>query len=266
MKSTNPFFSILTVVLNRKNSIERSIQSVITQKFTDYEYVIIDGGSSDGTIDIVKKYEHYISYWISETDKGIYNAMNKGINMLSGKYVILLNSDDWLEEDILNKIYSDVINSNLQSDSIICGGINYYSNSSDNNCRLLTTNQNRFNRLIDMYENPVRHPGTIVPLSIYKELGTFDERYSICADEDFILRSYFNQKKFVFFNYAISNMKEGGISTDKRNLSRLKKEHLDILKRYKKNRIKYLYLKLRFSAKILCKQLIPDSILFSLMR
>lgn len=258
MKEKTPTFSILTVVLNRVSSIERAIKSVINQNFKDYEYIIIDGGSIDGTINIIKKYDPFISKWFTDKDTGLYNAMNKGLKLLSGKYVILLNSDDWLEPDILFKL-ENLIKLNNYSSEIICGGINYYLKSGRS--KMLTTNLRRFNRLIDSCQNPVRHPGTLVPLDVYKRIGYFDEKYRICADEDFILRAYYNKEKFIFCDFAISNMEEGGVSTERLNLDKIYREHIEIVKTYSSNRFRFRYLKFRFYAKVCLKRLIHPSLM-----
>ncbi|NVO03015.1 MAG: glycosyltransferase [Bacteroidetes bacterium] len=90
----NPKVSIITVVFNSSEFLEKTIQSILNQTYSNIEYLIIDGGSTDGTLDIIKKYESKISYWISEPDKGIYDAMNKGIKAATGDYVWFINSGD----------------------------------------------------------------------------------------------------------------------------------------------------------------------------
>ena len=99
----NYFFSIITVVLNKANFTEETIKSVIKQS-DDIEYIIIDGGSTDGTLDIIKKYENSVNLWISEKDHGIYDAMNKGIKYSSGKYIGIINSGDLYSTNALTII------------------------------------------------------------------------------------------------------------------------------------------------------------------
>ena len=97
--------SIITVVLNKAEYIEACIHSVINQDYNDIEYIIIDGGSIDGTIDIIRRYEYRIAKWISEPDRGIYDAMNKGISMASGDVIGILNADDMYANDrVLEKV------------------------------------------------------------------------------------------------------------------------------------------------------------------
>jgi glycosyltransferase involved in cell wall biosynthesis len=98
--------SIISININNKNGLRKTIESVVNQNFTNFEYIVIDGGSSDGSVEIIKEFEDKISYWISEPDKGIYNAMNKGIQVAKGEYLLFLNSGDWLVDEVK---LSDVI-------------------------------------------------------------------------------------------------------------------------------------------------------------
>jgi glycosyltransferase involved in cell wall biosynthesis len=98
-----PLVSIVTVVYNGEAFIERTIRSVLGQTWPNIEYIIVDGGSSDGTLDIIRRYEDRISYWISAKDKGIYDAMNKGVALCTGDWVGLINSDDWYEPDSVER-------------------------------------------------------------------------------------------------------------------------------------------------------------------
>lgn len=99
--------SIITVVYNDKNALEKTIMSVISQTYFPMEYIIVDGGSTDGTIDVIKKYEDKINKWISEPDQGIYDAMNKGIRMATGEWVNLMNAGDtFVSPDVLEKVFS----------------------------------------------------------------------------------------------------------------------------------------------------------------
>ena len=103
-KKYNPKFSIITVVLNNEKFLEETINSVISQKFKDFEYIIIDGGSKDKTLQIINKYKNYIDYYVSQKDKGIYDAFNKGMSVTFGQYVVIINSDDVFTENALEII------------------------------------------------------------------------------------------------------------------------------------------------------------------
>ena len=99
-------YSIITINYNNADGLRRTIESVVSQTFDDYEYVIIDGGSTDGSVDVIKEYENKISYWVSEKDGGIYNAMNKGVKASNGEYLIFMNSGDVFYRD---KVLEDIM-------------------------------------------------------------------------------------------------------------------------------------------------------------
>ena len=112
--------SIITINRNNSAGLHKTIESVVSQTFTDYEYIIIDGASTDGSVDIIKQYANKITSWVSEPDKGIYNAMNKGILKATGEYLLFLNSGDSLHTyNVLNEIFRKEINS-----KIILGDVN----------------------------------------------------------------------------------------------------------------------------------------------
>ena len=104
IKNNEPLISIITVVYNGEEYLEQTINSVINQTYKNIEYLIIDGGSTDGTLDIIKKYDNHISYSVSESDKGLYDAMNKGISIANGELIGMINSDDWYELDAVELI------------------------------------------------------------------------------------------------------------------------------------------------------------------
>jgi len=102
-----PLITVITVVLNGEKALEETIKSVISQTYPNVEYIIIDGGSTDGTLDIIKKYEDYIDYWVSEPDKGIYDAMNKGVDLTTGQWINFINAGDrFYDEDLIEEIFS----------------------------------------------------------------------------------------------------------------------------------------------------------------
>ena len=105
---TSPLISIITVVYNDIDSIEKTISSVLSQTYTNIEYIVIDGNSTDGTVEIINKYDNQISYWISEDDKGIYDAMNKGILNVNGEWINFMNSGDFFyDNDVISKIFTE---------------------------------------------------------------------------------------------------------------------------------------------------------------
>jgi len=113
----NPLFSIITVVYNGEKYLEKTIQSVINQNFKNFEYIVIDGGSTDNSINIIKKFEKKIDYWVSEKDRGIYDAFNKGMRVSKGKFIGFINSDDVYKKNALN-IIAKYVKKNQQADFI----------------------------------------------------------------------------------------------------------------------------------------------------
>lgn len=115
--------SVITVAYNEETTIEKTILSVVTQNYSPIEYIIIDGGSTDGTVDIIRKYESHITYWISEKDEGIYDAMNKGLKYASGEWSIFMNSGDWFyDETVIEKVFSDKYSSAV---GVIYGAVEF---------------------------------------------------------------------------------------------------------------------------------------------
>lgn len=107
--NNTPQLSIITINRNDAQGLEKTLESIWKkQSFKDFEHIIIDGASTDNSINIIKKYASHLSYWVSEPDKGIYNAMNKGIIKAKGNYLLFLNSGDWLENDILARVFKKI--------------------------------------------------------------------------------------------------------------------------------------------------------------
>lgn len=213
-----PLISIITVVFNAVNTLEQTIQSVINQNYESIEYIIIDGGSTDGTLDIIKKYDNQIDKWLSEPDKGIYDAMNKGINLATGELVGIINADDWYEPDVIAYIAGCYKNSDR--DVVIHGLLR---NFKDNLFYSIKGNSIQVLRY-DM----IQHPTCFIPKLIYLQHGVYDIQYKCCADYDLILRYVNSGIKFNFIEQTIANFRIGGIST----LDKFQKEKYLILRKY----------------------------------
>lgn len=208
-------FSIITICYNSEKTIERTIKSVLAQTCKDYEYIIVDGASKDSTLDIVKRYAPMFEgrmKWKSEPDKGIYNAMNKGIKRASGDIIGIVNSDDWLEPDALENVQKSVTANGNDLNSLYCGGINYHLANGE--IKKWPVNIKALHRDARLYIiSGIRHPGLFVPANVYNELGVFNDQMKMSADLDFMLRCYWGGKTFLDIHSVISNMTEGGLST-----------------------------------------------------
>ncbi|MDA6068800.1 glycosyltransferase [Flavobacterium sp. AC] len=219
-----PLISIITVCYNAVNTIEQTILSVINQGYEDYEYIIIDGVSTDGTIDIIKKYEDKISYWVSEPDKGIYDAMNKGISKASGVLIGMINADDWYENNAIEKIANKYLE---YPDIGVFHGLIRYVNSDNVISAVIGFNS------ITLGEKMIQHPTCFVNKSIYDLYGTYSLAYKYASDYEFMLKIYENSVKFYFIDEIIANFREGGVSYS------IQGQKEDYLIKYKYNKISY---------------------------
>ena len=208
------FISIVTVVFNGEKTIERTLQSVLNQQFDDYEYIIHDGGSTDKTIEIVESYRDQFGDKLkvySELDKGIYDAMNKGIKHSLGDYIWLVNADDWITDDALDIVYSTVLQKNLDN-CIISGAMNLIDPISLNITRVAHSNTKGLEMMDKTFKMGVAHPSTIVSKTVYRDYGLYDDRFYIAADLDFVLRMKKQGIPFIFIDKILSNFRIDGVS------------------------------------------------------
>ena len=220
--------SIITINLNNSEGLRKTIESVVSQTFTDFEYIIIDGGSTDGSVDTIKQYSDKIAYWISEPDKGIYNAMNKGIVQAKGKYCLFLNSGDWLAE---KNILSSVFKLNLFQD-IIYGNLIISKHGKDK--QYLTYPQEKNISLFFFYSRTFPHQSTFIRKTLFDK-RLFAEEYKIVSDVDFFINAIIYDKVSIkYINMVVSYMEDGGVGTVINEL------HLNERKILKEKYFKYL--------------------------
>jgi glycosyltransferase involved in cell wall biosynthesis len=199
--------SIITVCRNSEKTISKTIESVLNQTYSNYEYIIIDAASTDRTEDIVKQYNPKFKgrlRFISEPDHGMYDAMNKGIALAAGKIIGIINADDWYE----NKTLKIIIDAYKQyGDAIYYGIVRYVEN--DKELMLKTTNYRFLNREM------LPHPTCFISRNIYKKNGVFDIQYQLAADYELLSRYYSKGLQFVQIDEILANFRTGGISTKK---------------------------------------------------
>ncbi len=186
-ESGRPVVTIVTVVFNDANNVENIIKNVTAQSYPNLEYIIIDGGSSDGTLDIIKQYEDKIDYWISEGDKGIYDAMNKGVSVATGEWVNFMNAGDAFYR---STTLAEVIEAIPPSADLVYGHTYYKENE---NLTLIKT----YNIEYLWMSMICSHQSLFVRTDILKK-HPFNIRYKISSDFDFIYYCYVN--KYTFFD------------------------------------------------------------------
>ena len=199
--------SIITTVYNNKQHIEKAILSVLSQTYHDIEYIVIDGGSSDGTVDVIKKYSNKIDKFISEPDKGIYDGLNKGINLASGDVIGFLHSDDeYYDSKVIEKIVAK-----FNDDSIdgVYGDL-IYVNQKEEIVRYWKSGEFTPGKLKKGWMPP--HPTLFLRKEIYDKYGLFRLDYKIAADYDFMLRVLKHDPKLVYIPEILYKMRLGGAS------------------------------------------------------
>lgn len=198
--------SIITVNLNNKIGLQKTIESVVNQTFNDYEFIIIDGGSDEGSTKVIKEYEDKITFWCSEKDSGIYNAMNKGISHSNGGYLLFLNSGDSLvNEKVLEKVFN--IN---QDKDILLGNCNIWEKEQI----IFTTDFNQNLTLRNFYKSTIPHQSAFIKKSLFEQYGLYDENYKIHGDFEFWLRTIIKQNCTVEnLNILITDYNNEGFST-----------------------------------------------------
>jgi len=173
--------SIITVNLNNASGLQKTIESVVSQTFPDYEYIVIDGGSTDGSMDVIKQYTDGITYLVSEPDRGVYHAMNKGIALAKGEYCLFLNSGDWIiRHDGLQYIFDK----NPVEDIL-------YSDAQHGEVRLSYTNRLT---LLTFFEGSITHQATFIKKSLFSTYGIYNEEYEIVSDWEFFIKTIITEQ------------------------------------------------------------------------
>ena len=228
-----PLISVVTICYNAKNDLEKTILSVLSQTYQDIEYIIIDGGSTDGTVDIIHKYSERLFYWISEPDKGIYDAMNKGMDRATGSWINFMNAGDTFCD---NEVIKNIFGYNDLSDySVIYG-----------DCYVSKLNQLQYLKASSMKKVHVQMPFCHQSSFIRKTRLRFSIDLKIAADYQMIYEYYRMNgiSSFLYISKPISVFDATGISTTNNNL--LQKENGIV---YKRTRNAYYYI-------YLCKQIL----------
>ena len=202
--------SIITVNLDDKSGLSRTVESVKSQNFHDFEFIIIDGGSKDGSLEVIKENETLIDYWVSEKDSGIYNAMNKGIKISKGEIIVFINSGDLFKKNAL-KLIRNLFEKNKSLDFVFGTVKRHYTKST-----ILKYGFNK-NRLKYNFDFATAHStGFFLKKKIFKKYGLFNTKYKCSADYDLYYRLILKNKiigSFTKKNQLIWIVKSGGYSS-----------------------------------------------------
>jgi glycosyltransferase involved in cell wall biosynthesis len=204
--AAHPLVSIITVVYNGAATLEATIKSVIAQDYPNIEYIVVDGGSADGTLDLLRKYDAHIDHWKSEKDKGIYDAMNKGLERCTGEWIGLINADDQLEAGAISdalKALGDRRGVNIIHGDILIA----YANGGRKRKKAKLSGF-----LLQYWEMVFNHPSFLVRRSYYQD-HPFDIRFKVCADHHWTIRAYREDpEQFFYTGLAPATFAMGGAS------------------------------------------------------
>lgn len=201
----HPLVSIITIVFNGESSIRQTIDSVLRQSYDSIEYIVIDGGSHDRTVSIIREYEAKIDYWQSEADKGISDAFNKGIGAARGEFIGLINAGDWYETDTVKRVVETFLAE--PEVGVICGAMQFWKGlKREYLCHSVPALLER--------EMTVTHPTCFVRASIYRHCGLFATDYKFAMDYELLLRFKRQGNKFLAIESVLANMQHDGVSEE----------------------------------------------------
>lgn len=208
--------SIITINYNNREGLRKTLESVKIQTTREFEYIVIDGGSTDGSVDVIKEYADIIDYWVSEPDKGIYNAMNKGVAAAHGEYCQFLNSGDWLyDENVIDKF-----NKSPNKTDIILG--HTAINTSKGTHTGIESDDNI--SFINFYRGSINHQSSFIKHTLITSIP-YDEKYKICSDWKFFIESIIIYNcTFSTLNFTIAHFDLNGISNTSQELRLIENE------------------------------------------
>jgi glycosyltransferase involved in cell wall biosynthesis len=219
----SPILSVITIVYNNVNDIERTMLSVLNQTYQSIEYIVVDGSSTDGTLDIIKKYESRIAKFISEKDEGIYDAMNKGLELATGDYVLFMNSgDEFYDDDTVAAVFASAADAD-----IYYGETEMIDGTGQNLGQRRHKAPKQFTWRDFKFGMSVSHQAIYIKREL---IEPYDRRYELSADIDWIIRAAKKAKKIVNVNRYVAKYLVGGMSKARHRQSLT--ERFDIMKRH----------------------------------
>lgn len=201
-----PLITVITAVFNAEKTLEDTILSIINQSYGNIEYIIIDGGSTDSSIDIIRKYQHVIDYWISEPDDGIYDAWNKGVSLAGGDWISFLGADDVYRDGAIQSYVQLIENCDDPQLEYVSSKVNLAKGEKILNVVGAPWHWRKFCKY-----NSIAHVGSFHSRALFETHGLFDASYKISGDYEFLLRSGQNLRA-KFLDSITVNMQVGGVS------------------------------------------------------
>lgn len=232
---SRPTTTIITAVLNGVAHLEQCIRSVQEQELLGVEHIVIDGGSTDGTLDIIQRHAHHLSYWQSEPDSGIADAMNKGIAKAQGEWLLFLQSDDYLYDSTILMQALGLFDktADIQAFPVLFGGLSTPVLKRVRGANFWLNFKTGFN-----------HQGTFIRRALFDRIGLYDSQFKIAMDYEFFLRAYRKDARFAYCRTpALSVMRDTGISSqrDWPHLQQRFTEEMHVHKKHQKPSMAPLY-------------------------
>ncbi|MEZ4874053.1 MAG: glycosyltransferase family 2 protein [Flavobacteriaceae bacterium] len=220
-----PKFSIITVNFNDAAGLKKTIESVIGQRFTDYEYLVIDGASTDGSLEVIRAYEPQLTFWLSEKDKGVYEAMNKGLKHAQGTYVLFLNSGDYfVDENVLLQVSPKM----KETKDIYYGNLLFHSKKGP----FLREYPEKLT-FSYFLERSLPHPGSFIKRTLFEDLFYYSETFKIISDWEFFIYAICKAEvSYEHLKETISVFDLQGMSNKPENKSRIEAEKREVYQKY----------------------------------
>lgn len=231
LKNMQSKLSIITINRNNADGLRKTIESVVNQTYTDFEYIVIDGASTDESVEIIKQHDDRITYWVSEPDKGIYNAMNKGILKANGEYCLFLNSGDWLVDE---KVIMDFYSSGFDDDIVSGNLINWDEGKTFLKVSIERTDLSYENFF---YDTTLPHQATFIKKKLFSKYGLYNENNKLVSDWEFFFTTlviyncsynHFDREISFYDLSGISSQKEAHVTLFEEREAGLKK-HLPLV-------------------------------------
>lgn len=233
MSSANPKLSIITVVFNNGNTIEDTIRSVEAQTYRNVEHIVVDGGSTDQTLEVIRRHQDKITKFVSEPDRGIFDAMNKGLRLATGDVVAFLNADDvYADDDALHRVAAVFSDPTVD----VCYADLLYVDPNDLSKPIRYWKSRPFRSGLFARGWVPAHPTFFARRAAYERYGGYDESLGLAADFDLMLRLLERHHlKSVYIPQVSVRMRVGGVSN--RSIRNIVQQNIDIVRSCRKNRV-----------------------------